>query len=127
MGFPSWENGTIKGELTNMENFFKKIIGDKKEYKAFKKQAAELPSPYKETFEALEKYMWNFAKGDGFLKVQQEMLEIFQENAEEQVPVKNIIGDDPVKFCDDIMSQYPDDLWLITSQNKLRKQIKTLI
>jgi len=71
--------------------------------------------------------MWNFAKGDGFLKVQQEMLEIFQENAEEQVPVKNIIGDDPVKFCNDIMSQYPDDLWLINSQNKLRKQIKILI
>jgi len=109
-----------------MADLLKKILGDKKRYRAFKNNVAALPQPYAETMDALQKYMWNFAKGDGFMDALEEILHIFQENAAENVPVKNIIGDDPVKFCDDIMAQYPDDLWLITYQNKLRKQIKEI-
>lgn len=109
-----------------MENLLKKMVGDKKRYREFKAEVAALPTPYKETFEALEKYMWNFAKGDGFLQILEQILEIFQENAEQNVPVKNIIGNDPVKFCDEIMAQYPDALWLIKSQNKLREQVKEI-
>lgn len=109
-----------------MENLLKKLIGDKKQYREFKAQVAALPSPYRETFEAMEKYMWNFAKGDGFMKVLNQILEMFQENAQDNVPIKNIIGDDPVQFCDEIMAQYPDDLWLIKIQNKLRKEVSDI-
>lgn len=110
-----------------MENIIKKLVGDKKQYRAFKKAEHELPEPYRSTLEALEKYMWNFAKGSGFMAVLEELLDIFQESAQQGIPVANIVGADPVAFCDEIMAQYPDDLWLITYQNKLRQNIKEIL
>jgi len=109
-----------------MQNLLKKIIGDKSRYNRYKKDINALPQPYAEAMEAIQKYMWNFAKGDGFMDALEAVLQIFQENSAENVPISSIIGADPVQFCDEIMRQYPDDLWLITYQNKLRKQIKAI-
>mgnify|MGYP005984508965 CR=1 FL=1 len=110
-----------------MANIFKKLVGEKKQYRKVKKEMKELPKPYAETLEALEKYMWNFAKTSKFMDVLEELLQIFQENAAEGVPVGNVIGDDPVTFADTIMAQYPDELWLITYQNHLRSQVKKVL
>lgn len=109
-----------------MPNFLKKILGDKQRYRNFKKDTDALPQPYAEAMKAIEKYMWNFAKGEGFMDALEAVLHMFQESSSENVPVENIIGSDPVKFCDNIMAQYPNDLWIITYQNKLRKQIKEI-
>lgn len=110
-----------------MNTILKKIIGDKKQYHAFKRAEKALPQPYRGTLEALEKYMMNFAKGDGFMAILEELLEMFQESAAQNIPVTNIIGSDPVAFCDEIMAQYPDELWLVTYQNRLRQKIKDIL
>lgn len=109
-----------------MTNILTKLIGDKKRYKKFKQEVAALPAPYRNGFEALEKYMWNFAKGEGFMDALEAVLHMFQEGAGENIPVSNIVGDDPVEFAADIMDQYPEDLWLTTRQNKLRDTFKKL-
>lgn len=109
-----------------MANILKKLIGDKQRYHQFQRDVAALPQPYAATLQALEKYMWNFAKGEGFMDALEAILHLFQESAADQVPVTQVIGDDPVKFCDDIMAQYPNDLWLITYQNRLRQQVAAI-
>lgn len=109
-----------------MVKMFDKLIGDKKRYRQFLKDMAALPAPYAATLDALQKYMWNFANGGGFMDALEEILRMFQESASEQVPVSHVIGDDPVAFADNIMAQYPDDLWLVKYQNKLRKTIKEI-
>lgn len=103
-----------------------KIIGDKKRYRAFKQAVNQLPPVYRDTLLAIQKYMWNFAKGDGFMAVLEAILHLFQENAADQVPISQTIGADPVAFCDNIMAQYPNELWLITYQNRLRTSIKEI-
>ncbi|WP_125767188.1 DUF1048 domain-containing protein [Lapidilactobacillus wuchangensis] len=104
-----------------------KLIGDKKRYRQFKRDVAALPADYRDTLLAIEKYMWNFAKGEGFMAVLEGILTMFQENAADQVPITSLIGSDPVAFCDNIMAQYPDELWLITYQNRLRQTIQEII
>ena len=103
-----------------------KLIGDKKAYKEFKTEVAKLPQDYQVAFNSLQKYMWNFGKGEGFQIVFDDLLHLFQESAMENIPLKDVIGEDPVEFADELMAQYPDELWIIKMQNKLRAEFKNL-
>lgn len=111
-----------------MKNYIKDalkiVIGDKERYNAYKKQKALLPATYKQAVDALEKYMWNFARGDGFMVVMEHLLHLFEESALDSLPVSSIIGDDPVAFATDLMNQYPEELWTTKSQEQLRKSFE---
>ncbi|KRL85860.1 DUF1048 domain-containing protein [Lacticaseibacillus pantheris] len=109
--------------MPNIKSSINNMIKDKKRYKQFTKDVAALPAPYAATVTALTKYMWNFARSGAMMDVLEEILRIFQENAAENVPVLQIVGDDPVEFAENIMAQYPDELWLIKYRNQLRKQV----
>lgn len=107
-----------------MTNLLNNIIGDKKRYKQFKQDVNELPKPYAQTLTALQNYIWNFAKNGAMMDVLEEILHMFQESAAEKAPVKQLIGDDPVAFAENIMAQYPDELWLVKYRTRLREQVK---
>ncbi|MCI1983924.1 MAG: DUF1048 domain-containing protein [Bifidobacteriaceae bacterium] len=111
-----------------MKNPLDLIIGSKKRYNAYKKVKATLPDDYREAMDALEKYMWNFAKNDDFMDVLNDVLQMFQENVGDgstpRPSVRSIVGEDPVEFADEIMAQYPNALWIINYRNKLRDAMK---
>ncbi|EUJ25459.1 hypothetical protein MFLO_15396 [Listeria floridensis FSL S10-1187] len=109
-----------------MRNFIKDMIGSKKRYKDYKKAKQNLPEHYKKALDALEKYMWNFARGENFMVVLEGVLHLFEESSIDNVPVTDILGTDPVEFADSIMAQYPEELWIIKSQDKLREDIKKI-
>jgi DNA-binding ferritin-like protein (Dps family) len=89
----------------NMLRFFKKIIGDKKEYRQMMRRVKLLPEDYKFTFEKIQKYMWNFASGDGFdmLKIQYDLIDLFEAGAADGKHVLEITGDDVAAFCDELL------------------------
>lgn len=107
-------------------NFLEKIIGDKKNYRQFKAEIAKLPEDYQVAFNALQKYMWNFWGDDEFQDAFDQMLHMFQEAAYDHIPVNDLIGNDPVKFADELMSQYSEHLWINKMQTKLRNEFKNL-
>lgn len=83
---------------------------------SFLREVNELPETYAKTLLALQHYLWNFARSGSMLDVLEEILRMFQESAAENVRVQQVVGTDPVEF--------PDELWLIKYQNKLRRQVK---
>ncbi|MCH5462750.1 DUF1048 domain-containing protein [Lactobacillus sp. LC28-10] len=107
-----------------MANLWNNIVGDKKRYKQFKADVQALPEAYAQTLTALQTYIWNFAKSGAMMDVLEEILHMFQESAAENVPVQQVIGDDPVEFAENIMTQYPEELWLIKYRTRLRQQVK---
>lgn len=109
-----------------MTNLWQKVVGDKRRYRQYKAEIAELPQPYQDAMLAIQDYMWNFANGSGFMDALEEVLHLFEEGASDKVPLADLVGPDPVTFCETIMAQYPDDLWLIKYQNKLRQKIKNV-
>ncbi|MDQ0183829.1 DUF1048 domain-containing protein [Cytobacillus sp. FSL W7-1323] len=109
-----------------MKNLFEKLIGSKKRYNDYKAEKEQLPQSYKDALHALEQYMWNFAKGENFMEVLENMLQLFKESSIEQLPLQDIMGNDPVEFANAIMAQYPEELWFIKSQEKLRLEIERL-
>jgi len=88
-----------------MLGFFKKIIGDKKEYRQMMRRVKLLPEEYQFTFEKIQKYMWNFASGDGFdmLKIQYDLIDLFEAGTADGKHVLEITGEDVAAFCNELL------------------------
>lgn len=109
---------------------FKKLIGDKKEYKMMMARVDALPEDYQFVFKKIQNYMWNFATGNGMdmLQMQYELIDLFEEGAAEGRQVLDITGDDVASFADELVAnaktyvaKYREDLNQ-SIQDRLRKK-----
>ncbi|QLY78203.1 DUF1048 domain-containing protein [Clostridium intestinale] len=88
-----------------MMDLFKKIVGDKKEYKQHMARVEMLPHDYQFVYKKVQEYMWNFAAGNGYdmLKIQYELIDLFEAGAAEGKHVLEITGDNVAAFCDELL------------------------
>lgn len=88
-----------------MLEIFKKLVGDKKEYREMMARAKALPEDYRYVYDKIQKYMWSFAAGDGcdMLKIQYELIELFEAGAADGKHVLDITGTDVAAFCDELL------------------------
>lgn len=88
-----------------MLDIFKKIIGDKKEYKIMMARVESMPEDYQFVFKKIQQYMWNFAAGDGYdmLKIHYELIDLFETGVAEGKRVLEITGEDVAAFCDELL------------------------
>ncbi|MBU3573280.1 DUF1048 domain-containing protein [Priestia aryabhattai] len=102
-----------------MLEIFKKMIGDKKEYKMMMARVEVLPEDYQFVFKKIQNYMWNFSSGNGMdmLHMQYELIDLFEAGAAEGRQVLEITGDDVASFADELvanaktyMVKYREDL-----------------
>ena len=87
---------------------FKAIIGvkeGKRRYREYRRRIDELPEDYSFVFKKLEDYMFRFVGGDGMdmTDLCSGLLEMFEAGAVDGKPVRDIIGDDPTAFCDELI------------------------
>lgn len=89
-----------------MIEFIKKVIGDKKEYHQMTARIKALPDDYRYVYEQIQTYMWSFVAGTGddILKVQYELIDLFESGAANGKPVLSVTGEDVAAFCDDLLS-----------------------
>ncbi len=85
-----------------MNDFIKKIIGDKKEWKAMEARAKALPRDYQVVYEEIKLYIWK-SSGLGSLEVFKGILDLFEEGAANNKGVLEITGDDVAAFCDELL------------------------
>nr|WP_141501123.1 DUF1048 domain-containing protein [Paenibacillus luteus] len=107
-----------------MLELIKKMIGDKKEYKAQMTRIETLPEDYQFVFEKIHGYMWSFAVGDGsdMLKIQHEMIELFEASAADGKNVLDVTGEDVAGFCDEFLRDTRK--WTDNFRNKLNSDLR---
>ena len=103
---------------------FKKMVGEKREYRVYKERVNELPEEYKKALKAIESYMWNFAKGAGMLELLKNILEMFENSASDGLNVRDIVGNDIAAFADSFLAEFPEETWIDKLRNKLRDSIE---
>lgn len=88
-----------------MLDIFKKIIGDKKEYRQMMDKVKAMPEDYRCVFEEMQSYMWKFSSGDGMdiLKIHCDLIELFESAVAEGKTVLEVTGDDVAEFCDELL------------------------
>ncbi|MGP0587721.1 DUF1048 domain-containing protein [Paenibacillus timonensis] len=89
-----------------MMEMFKKLIGDKKEYKMMMARVDALPEDYQYVFKKIQTYMWNFSAGNGMdmLHMQYELIDLFEAGAAEGRQVLEITGEDVASFADSLVA-----------------------
>lgn len=89
-----------------MMEMFKKLIGDKKEYKMMMARVDALPKDYQFVFKKIQNYMWNFAAGNGMdmLHIKYELIDLFEAGAAEGRHVLDITGEDVASFADELVA-----------------------
>ncbi|MFF2448897.1 DUF1048 domain-containing protein [Neobacillus sp. NPDC058068] len=88
-----------------MLEILKKLVGDKKEYKQMMARVEKLPADYQFVYKKIQGYMWNFAAGNGYdmLKIQYELIDLFEAGAADGKQVLEITGEDVASFCDELL------------------------
>ncbi len=88
-----------------MLGLFKKLIGDKKEYRMMMARVEAMPEDYQFVYKKIQHYMWNFAAGTGFdmLKVQYDLIDPFEAGVAEGKHVLEVTGTDVAEFSDELM------------------------
>lgn len=108
----------------------KLIIGDlddKRKYKQMMKRIEALPKDYNLAFKEIQKYINTVGgiSGDATmsnnLKVFEDLLDLFEESVADERNIKEVIGNDVSKFCNEFMTIYINDLK--TLGQKLNKEI----
>ncbi len=91
-------------------------LGDKRRWRTYRARARALPGPYRTTTEALERYLLHaggVAKGDRLGRCSRIWPRPHLERAAaDRTPVWSIVGDDPVAFAEDFLSNYADGQWV---------------
>lgn len=88
-----------------MNNFLKKILGDKKEWRAMEARADALPEDYQIVYTEIKSYMWKFTAGDGMdvVAILNDLLGLFETSAADGKRVLQVTGEDVAEFCDELL------------------------
>ncbi|KAJ80366.1 hypothetical protein P784_0596 [Enterococcus faecalis GAN13] len=93
--------------MSNFKALIKKVVGDKKEYKEYKRRIAALPAEYRQVFQEIEKYAWHFSdhSGANMFNALTDLLDLFEEGAANGTPIKNITGEKVGDFAETIVNE----------------------
>jgi DNA-binding ferritin-like protein (Dps family) len=107
-----------------MNNFLKKVIGDKQTWNKMEARAKALPRDYQVVYDVIKDYMWNLWRFSASSGSQEEsfatledLLNLFEAGAKEGKGVLEVTGKDVAAFCDDLF--HATETW----RNKLNSDI----
>jgi DNA-binding ferritin-like protein (Dps family) len=110
-----------------MLDFFRKIIGDKKEYRSMMARVKAMPKDYQFVFKKIQNYMFSRAGGDGMdmLKVQYELIDLFESGVADGRRVLEITGEDVAGFCDELLRN--TKTWTAASHEALNRDVLKML
>jgi DNA-binding ferritin-like protein (Dps family) len=105
--------------------FLTRMIEEKRQYKRFRARVRALPQNYRTTVEALEHYVYYFAsaRSTNLLPLLDNLVEIFEEAAANDMPIRSIVGEDPVDFVEQLILNYPPGEWIRKERTRLTRAI----
>lgn len=112
-----------------MARWMEKIIGDfgdKRRWKQYRARTKALPVGHREAEQALERYLTTYGaitKGGTFVTMLEDLVDLFEQGAADGTPVRTIVGEDPVGFAEDFLSNYAEDQWINKERRRLTEAI----
>jgi DNA-binding ferritin-like protein (Dps family) len=98
---------------------------EKKRYKQYKARKAQLPASYLEAIDAVERYVLRFgpATGEAVVTMLEDLAGVFEQGAKDGAPVREVVGDDPVRFTEDFLEKHPANPWAHEERQRLARTI----
>jgi DNA-binding ferritin-like protein (Dps family) len=105
-----------------MNKLILKVVSEKRQWRQHKARTRQLPANYRTAVEALERYlMYAGPGGDGARAASMfdDLLDLFEQSAASGIPIREIVGDDPVEFLEAFVQNYPDGQWRVRQRERL--------
>jgi DNA-binding ferritin-like protein (Dps family) len=102
-------------------------LEEKRQYRQLKARIKALPANYRTAAEAVERYLMyagGVAAGDVLVRMYGDLVALFEESAADGVPVRGIVGDDPVEFVEAFVANYSDGSWINKERRRLNEAIE---
>jgi DNA-binding ferritin-like protein (Dps family) len=102
-----------------------KWIGQKRRWRQYKARTRQLPENYRTAIDALQRYFFHFGGGsaEGTLAMLEDLIDLFEQAAASETPIREIVGDDPVEFATAFLSNYPQGQWITRERTRLASDI----
>lgn len=107
-----------------------KITGgarDRRHRRDYELRVARLPAAHRDTLKALERYLLYvgpISRGDVWVRLHHDLLDLFEQGAADGTPIRGIVGDDPVGFAEDFLRNYADGQWIRTESERLTRAVE---
>jgi DNA-binding ferritin-like protein (Dps family) len=103
-----------------------KLIDEKRRWREYKARVRQLPENYRTAVNALERYLLNFGPGDGdtLASMVEDLADLFEQSATKEIPIREIVGEDPVDFAEAFLRNYPKGQWIIRERERLTNAIE---
>ncbi|MCH1881879.1 DUF1048 domain-containing protein [Agrococcus sp. ARC_14] len=101
-------------------------LEEKKRWRQYVAQKKQLPKAYRTAIDGIERYLMysgSIVKGDVLMRMNEDLLELFETAAADGTPIRDIVGDDPVEFADTFMQNYADGQWIAKERKRLTDAI----
>ncbi len=85
-------------------------IGEKRRWWQYKARKEQLPAGYRTAVDALERYLMHFGVGGG-VSMLEDLADLFEQSAADRVPVRDVVGEDPVEFIETFARNYEEYSW----------------
>ena len=109
--------------INSTKKFIAIVVGEKGQWREYKARVRQLPASYRETVDALERYLIHFGTGGGSTAMFADLVLLFEQGAANGTPVREIVGQDPVEFIEAFARNYPKGQWIIREQQRLTDAI----
>lgn len=115
-----------------MTKWIEKVTGtfdDKKRYRQYKDTIKALPEPYRTAVGACERYLMYYGAittGDTMMAMLEDLADLFRLSAADGTPLRAVVSDDPVEFCEAFVRNYADGQWIAKERVRLTGAIDGL-
>lgn len=105
--------------------FTSKVIGDKRRWRAYKARTKRLPANYRMAVDGLERYLMYFGPADGTKAASmfEDLADLFEQAADDETPIRDVVGEDPVEFIETFLKNYSDGGWVNRERDRLLRAI----
>lgn len=111
----------------NLSDLSTKVLGDKKRWWAYRTRKKELPESYRIAIDGVERYLMvlgRISKGDVLMTMLEDLIDLFEQSAASDTSIQGIVGDDPVEFVENFLSNYEEGRWIAKERVYLVKAIE---
>lgn len=106
-----------------------KLVGDKRRWRAYKTRIAALPEPYRIAVEGVERYLMHFGllESNSAASLFEDVADLFERAAADGVPVRTLVGDDPVDFVETLIRNYDRGGYIARERQRLVATIERAV
>lgn len=103
------------------------FLEQKKQYRGLKARMRALPAGYRESAEALERYLMYFGgveSGEALVRMLDDLVVLFEQSAADGTAIRDVVGADPVEFADAFLENYAEARWIGKERRRLAEAIE---